>query len=45
MTNAQNRFADALRWVFPMTVASHLEFRGWVREALKDSRSWPASCL
>ena len=23
MTNAQNRFADALRWVLPTTLASH----------------------
>ena len=25
-------FADALRWVFPTTVASYLPFRGWIRQ-------------
>ena len=26
MTNAQNRFADAMRWVLPTTLASHSNF-------------------
>ena len=35
MTNAQNRFSDALRRVLPTTLASHIEFRGWIcQEAL-----------
>ena len=25
-------FADALRRVFPTTVSSHLQFRGWIRQ-------------
>ena len=30
--DAQIGFGDALRRVFPTTVASYLEFRGWVRQ-------------
>ena len=30
--DTQIGFADALRRVFPTTVASYLEFRGWVRQ-------------
>ena len=32
MTNAQIRFADALQRVFSTAVASHLQFRGWIRQ-------------
>ena len=40
MTNAQNRFADALRRVLPTTLASHLAFRGWIcQETLCDRSS------
>ena len=30
--DAQIRFADVLRRVFPTTVASYLEFRGWIHQ-------------
>ena len=40
MTKAQTRFADALRRVFPTALASHLQFRGWIRqETLCDQSS------
>ena len=32
MPNAQVRFADALQRVFPTTVVSYLEFRGWIHQ-------------
>ena len=32
MVLAQIGFADALRRVFPTTVASELQFRGWVHQ-------------
>ena len=40
MPNAQVRFADALRRVFPTALASYLQFRGWIRqETLCDQSS------
>ena len=39
MTNAQNRFADALGRVLPTTLASHLEFRGWICQETWCDRS------
>ena len=40
MTNAEIRFADALRRIFPTALASYLPFRGWIRqEPLCDQSS------
>ena len=36
--NAQMGLAGTLRRVFPTTVASHLEFRGWVRQEVRSQR-------
>ena len=30
--DAQIGLSDALRWVFPTTVSSYLQFRGWIRQ-------------
>ena len=31
-------FADALRRIFPTGLASHLQFRGWVRQEARCER-------
>ena len=39
MMDVQIGFADALRWFLPTTLASYLQFRGWIRQDTLCDRS------